>query len=77
MSKTSALLDAVCAQRRQMRVIVALFIAMGILLALSIQVVGPGDTSYPILLIDIALVVVGLVFFGTTHWYCTKRSMED
>ncbi|WP_233553776.1 hypothetical protein [Halococcus sp. IIIV-5B] len=77
MSKTSTLPDLVCAQRRQMRLIIALVIAMGLFLLLSLLFVEPGDRSYPILVIDIVLVVAALLFFSVTHWYCTKRAMDD
>ena len=77
MSKTSTLLDLVCAQRRQMRIIIALAITMGLFLLLSLLFVEPGDRSYPILIIDIVLVVAALLFFGATHWYCTRRAMDD
>ncbi|WP_435180546.1 hypothetical protein [Halorussus sp. AFM4] len=77
MSKTSALLDLVCAQRRQMRVIIGVLAAMGFLLALSIPFVGPGDRVYPILIIDIVLVVGLFALFSGAYWYCTKRAMDD
>lgn len=77
MSKTSTLLDLVCSQRRQMKLILALLVVSGILLAFSFLFVGPGDRSYPILLVDIVLVVVGFAFFSTTYWYCTKRAMDE
>lgn len=77
MSRTSTLLDLLCANRRQMRLFVALFFAMGIFLALSSLYVAPGDRSYPILVVDAVLVGGGLLFFGGLHWYCTKRAMDD
>lgn len=77
MSKTTVLLDALCAQRRQMRLILGLLIAMALLTGLSVLFVRPGDDSFPILVVDIVLVVGGIVFFGVTHWYCTKRAMEN
>ena len=77
MSKMSALLDLVCAQRQQMKVVLALLIASGFLLGLSLLFVEPGDRSYPLLVLDLVLVVVGLVFFSTTYWYCTKRAMDE
>lgn len=77
MSKTSALLDLLCAQRDQMKRMIGLLIAMGLLLGLSVPFVGPGDRVYPILIVDIALVVGGFAFFTTTYWYCTKRAMEE
>ncbi|WP_121744379.1 hypothetical protein [Natronorubrum halophilum] len=77
MSKTSTLLDLVAAQREQMKVILALLIASGLLLALSAAFVEPGDEAFLILLIDIVLVVGAFVFFSVTYWYCTKRAMDD
>lgn len=77
MSKKSALLDLVCAQREQMRLFLGLLIAMGLLLGLSALFVEPGDEAFPILVIDAVLVVGGLVFFSATYWYCTKRAMND
>lgn len=77
MSKTSTLLDLLCANRRQMRFFIALLVAMGIFLALSALYVTPGDRAYPILVVDAVMVVGGLLFLGGLHWYCTKRAMED
>lgn len=77
MSKTSTLLDLIAAQREQMKVILALLIISGLLLALSAAFVGPGDQAYPILIIDIVLVVGAFVFFSGAYWYCTKREMND
>lgn len=77
MSKRTVLVDAVCAQRRQMRVLLAVLITMGLFTALSALFVGPGDRSFPILVIDAVLVVGGIAFFAASHWYCTKRAMED
>ncbi|MFC7068663.1 hypothetical protein [Halobaculum lipolyticum] len=77
MTFRSTVLDLLCAQRRQMRLIVGVLIAMGLLVGLSATVVEPGDRVYPILVIDAVLVVAGLVFFGVTHYLCTKRAMEE
>lgn len=77
MSKTSTLLDLVCAQRKQIQLILALLVSMGLFLALSVLFVGPGDQSFPILVIDIIVVVGAFVFFSVTYWYCTKRAMDD
>ena len=77
MTFRTTLVDLLCAQRRQMRVIVGVLIAMGLLVGLSATVVGPGDRVYPILVVDAVLVVGGLVFFGATHYLCTKRAMEE
>lgn len=77
MSKTSALLDLICAQRRQIKVILALLIACGLFLGLSLLYVEPGDESFPILVVDIVLVGGAFAFFSGTYWYCTKRAMDD
>lgn len=77
MSNASALLDLVCAQRDQIKLILALLIASGLLLGLAIPFIEPGDESFPILVIDIVLVGGGFVFFSVTYWYCTKRAMDD
>ena len=77
MTLRAALLDVLCAQRRQMRLIFGLLIAMGLLLGLSLVVLEPGHESYPILILDTVLVVAGLVFFGGAYRYCAKREMES
>lgn len=77
MSNTSVLLDLVCSQRRRMKLLLALLIASGLFLGLSVLFVEPGDASFPILVLDIVLVVGGLVFFSATYWYCTKRAMDE
>lgn len=77
MSNTSVLLDLVCGQRRRMKLLLALLIASGLFLGLSVLFVEPGDPSFPILVLDIVLVVGGLVFFSAVHWYCTKRAMDE
>lgn len=73
----SVVLDLVCAQRRQMTLVLGLLIASGLFLGLSILFVGPGDESFPILVVDIVLVGSGLVLFGAIYRYCTKRAMND
>ncbi|WP_248905356.1 hypothetical protein [Halocatena marina] len=77
MSKTTTLLDLVCAQRKQIQVILALIVSMGLFLMLSVLFVGPGDQSFPILVIDIILVIGTFIFFSVTYWFCTKRAMDN
>lgn len=77
MSKTSVLLDLLTAQREQMKVVIALLIACGLMLVLAIPFVDPGDGAYPILILDLVLVVAGLIAFSAMYWYCTKRAMNE
>lgn len=77
MSTRSVLLDLVCSQRRQMKLLLALFIASGLFLGLSVLFVQPGDETFPILVVDIILVVGGFVFFSVTYWYCIRRAMDE
>ena len=77
MSMTSRLLDLVCAQRHRMKPLFALMVAMALLLGLSALYVGPGDDSYPILVLDVVLVGGALAFFGVAFRYCTKREMDE
>lgn len=77
MSTTSVLLDLVCSQRRRMKPLLALLIASGLFLGLSVLFVKPGDPSFPVLVLDTVLVVGGVAFFSTTYWYCTKRAMDE
>jgi uncharacterized membrane protein len=77
MSKRSTLLDLLCAQRQQMKVVVAVLIACGLMLGLAALFVSPGDEAWPILVIDGVLVVGGFALFSGTYWYCTKRAMDE
>lgn len=77
MSKKSALLDLVCAQRSQMQVILALLVVMGVFLGVSAPYLEPGDESYPLLVIDAVMLVGAFVLFAVTFRYCTKRAMDD
>lgn len=76
MSFRETFFDAVCEQRNQIPVMLAVVIVMGLLLAFSLLFVEPGTASYVIALVDAILVVGCLVVFGGAYWYCTKRAME-
>jgi len=76
-SKWSLLADLVCAKRRQMRIVIMLFIMMGLLLLFSLTVVRPGDQVYPMIIIDGVLLTVSLAAFLGAYWYCIKREMDD
>ena len=73
---TSAV-DLVCAQRDNMPIALAVMITMGLLVVFSFLFVSPGDTAFPILIIDAVLVVGSTAFFLGTYYYCTKRAMDD
>ncbi|WP_226012238.1 hypothetical protein [Halomicrobium salinisoli] len=77
MSISSTLLDLLCANRERMRVVIGLLIVCAVMLGLSALYVGPGDRSFPLLVIDLVLVGGGLAFFGGSYWYCTKRAMNE
>ncbi len=73
----SKAVDVVCGQRHQIPLALAALIAMGLLLLVSILYVSPGDDAYPIVVIDAVLIVLSLVAFTGTYWYCTRRAMES
>ncbi|MFW6382437.1 MAG: hypothetical protein ACOCZD_00175 [Haloferacaceae archaeon] len=77
MSKTSTVLDLLCAHREQMKVVIAVLIACGLMLGLAALFVSPGDEAWPILVIDAVLVVGGFGLFSGSYWYCTKRAMNE
>ncbi|WP_254527898.1 hypothetical protein [Natrinema gelatinilyticum] len=71
------LMDAVCEQRDQIPLLLAVVTVMGLLLAFSFLFLQPGTAAYVIALVDLLLVVGCLVTFGGTYWYCTKRAMNN
>lgn len=77
MLNMSMLVDLVCSQRERIKILLAFLIASVLFLGLSALFVEPGDQAYPILVIDIVLVVVLFVFFSVLYWYCTKRAMDE
>lgn len=70
-------MDAVCEQRDQIPLLLAVVTVMGLLLAFSFLFLQPGTAAYVIALVDLLLVVGCLVTFGGTYWYCTKRAMNN
>ena len=76
MAFTETLLTAVCKQRSQMPLLLAVVIVMGLLLGFSFLFLQPGTAGYVIALVDLLLVVGCLVTFGVTYWYCTKQAMD-
>ncbi|WP_330631695.1 hypothetical protein [Halocatena halophila] len=71
------ILDQICASRKRLQVLIALVIAMGLLLTISIVTVGPNDRAYPVLVFDIVLVIGSFALFTMTYWYCIRRSMRE
>jgi hypothetical protein len=76
MGLSETLVDAVCEQRDQIPLLLAVVIVMGLLLGFSFLFVQPGTAAYVIALVDLILVVGSLVVFGGTYCYCTKRAMD-
>lgn len=76
MAARDTLIDAVCEQRDQLPLLLAVVIVMGVLLAFSFLFLESGTASYVIAVVDAILVGASLLVFGTTYWYCTKREME-
>ncbi|SDF71833.1 hypothetical protein SAMN04488067_107136 [Halorubrum xinjiangense] len=77
MALREAIVDAVCEQRTQLPLLLAVVIVMGVLLAFSLIFLQPGTAAYVIALVDAILVVGCLVVFGGAYWYCTQRAMDD
>lgn len=76
MTLRDEILDAVCSQRDQIPVLLAVVIVMGLLLAFPFLFLESSSEGYVIAVIDAVLVVGCLIVFGGTYWYCTKRAME-
>lgn len=77
MSKKTLVVDAICSQRRQIRVVIALLIVMVLLTLFSLSAVRPGDRTFPLIIINSVLLVLSLGFFIPAYWYCIKREMDD
>jgi FtsH-binding integral membrane protein len=69
-------LDALCSQREQLPLLMAVVIVMGLLLVFPFLFLQAGTASYVIAVVDAILVVGSLVVFGSAYWYCTRREME-
>lgn len=77
MALRETLVDAVCEQRNQLPLMLAVVIVMGFLLAFSLLFLQPGTAAYVIALVDAILVGGCLVVFGGAYWYCTRRAMDE
>jgi hypothetical protein len=77
MTLTETIVDAVCEQRNQLPLMLAVVIVMGLLLAFSLLFLQPGTAAYVIALVDAILLGGCLVVFGGAYWYCTRRAMDD
>ncbi|WP_435157554.1 hypothetical protein [Haladaptatus sp. DFWS20] len=76
MTLRDAALDAICSQRDQIPILLAVVIVMGLLLVFPLFLLNSGSQGYVIAVIDAILIVLCLFVFGSTYWYCTKRAME-
>ena len=77
MTLTETIVDAVCEQRNQLPLMLAVVIVMGLLLAFSLLFLQPGTAAYVIALVDAILLGGCLIVFGGAYWYCTRRAMDD
>ena len=77
MTLTETIVDAVCEQRNQLPLMLAVVIVMGLLLAFSLLFLQPGTAAYVIALVAAILLGGCLVVFGGAYWYCTRRAMDD
>lgn len=77
MTERPAVMDIVCGMRGRMQLAMAVLFTMGVLLGLSLLVVSPGDDAYPLVIIDLIMIVVFLLLFGLAFWYCTNRAMHE
>lgn len=68
-------LDAVCEQRNQLPLLLAVVMVMGVLVGFSLLFLEPGTAAYVIALVDVILVVACFVVFSGAYWYCTRRAM--
>ncbi|EMA70536.1 hypothetical protein C461_01142 [Halorubrum aidingense JCM 13560] len=76
MTRRNALLDAICSQRDQIPLILAVCAVMGLLLVFPLVLLERGTAGYTIAVIDGLLVLGCLALFGPTYWYCVKREMD-
>lgn len=77
MTLRDAVLDAICSQRDQVPILLAVVIVMGLLLSFPLVLLNRGSQGYVIAVIDAILVTLCLLVFGSAYWYCTKRAMEN
>lgn len=77
MSSREDVVDLVCRRREEIPLALTVLVTMGLLLAFSLLFVSPGDDAFPIVVIDAALLVGSLLFFGGAYYYCIKREMDD
>jgi|GEM_PF-414711 len=77
MANQSKLLDAACAMRGRMPLVLTVFAVMGVLSLVTYPFIEPGSPSQFVALVNIVLLAVG--FFGVAglYRYCAKRGMEE
>jgi len=76
MAIRDTLVDAVCGQRDQIPLILAVCCVMGLLLVFPLALLEQGTVGYTIAVLDGILVAVCLAVLGPTYWYCVKRRMD-
>lgn len=76
MSLAGVLIEAICDQRHQLPLLLALVIVMGLLLVFPFLFLEPGHAAYSIAIVDAVLIGGSILLFGGIYWYCTKRAMD-
>ncbi|EMA59733.1 hypothetical protein [Halorubrum lipolyticum] len=76
MTPRETVVDAVCGQRDQIPLVLAVCLVMGLLLVFPLLLLEPGTVGYTIAVLDGILVVSLLAVLGPTYWYCVRRRME-
>lgn len=76
MTAREVVFDAICSQRDKFPLLLAVVIVMGLLLAFPLLLLESGSPGHVIAVIDVILIALCLVVFGSAYWYCTKRAMD-
>ena len=76
MARGKTLFDAVCGQRDQIPLVLAVCIVMGLLLIFPLAFLDRGTVGYTIAVLDGIIVLVCLTLLGPVYWYCTKLRIK-
>lgn len=70
MSAGNRVLAAICSQRHQFPLIFKVLVAMGVLLGMSVFLVGAAALEHPMVIVDAVIIGAGLLFFGVAIRLC-------